>query len=69
MFPFDDPESEDVWFSVLFKLPATTSSLKSAGSLMGLEEGLEDSCLWCLELVPVSGVKLGVWSLPCVELC
>ena len=64
MFPFDKPESEDVWSSVLFKLLATASSSGLVGPLMGLEEGLEDSCLCYLEPVPVSGVKLGVWLLP-----
>ena len=45
MFPFDKPESEDVWSSVLFALPVTASSSGSAGPLVGLKERLEDSCL------------------------
>ena len=36
---------------------------------MELDEGLEDSYLCCPELVLVSGVKAGIWSLPHVELC
>ena len=67
IFPFD--ESEDASSSVLFELPVTTSSSALAGHLVRLEEGLGDSCLCCLEPVLVSGVKLGVWSSPCVELC
>ena len=47
-FPFDEPESEDVWSSVLFELPATASSSGSVGPLVGLQEGLEGSCLCCL---------------------
>ena len=43
MFPLDEPESENVWSLVLFELPVTTSSSGWASSLMGLEEGLEDS--------------------------
>ena len=66
MFPFDKPELEDVQSLVLFELPVATSSTELAGPLVGLEERLEDSCLCCLELVPVSGVKSGVWSSPCV---
>ena len=69
MFLFDEPESEDAQSSVLFDLPATASSSGSAGPLVGLEEGLEDSCFCCLESVPVSGVILGIWSSPCVEQC
>ena len=69
MFPFGEPESEDAQSSVLFELPMTTLSSGLAGHLVGLEKELEDSCLCCLELVPVSGVKSGVWSSPCVELC
>ena len=69
MFPFDKPESEDVWSSVLFELPVTASSSGTAGPLVGLEEGMEDSCPCCLKLVLVSGVKLGIWLSPCVELC
>ena len=69
MFPLDEPESEDVWSLVLFVLPAITSSLVLARPLMELVEGLEDSCLCHWELVPVSGVKLGIWLSPCVELC
>ena len=53
VFPFD--ESEDVQSSVLFELPATTSSSGSAGPLMELEEGLEDS----LSLSPRAGP--GFW--------
>ena len=68
MFHFDKPESKDAWSSVLLELPVTASSSGSAGHLVGLEVGLEDSCLHCLELVMVSGVKLGIWSLPRVEL-
>ena len=67
MFPFDKPETEDVQSAVLFELPVTASSLGLAGSLVGLEEGLEDSCLCHLEPVPVCGVKLGVWSPPSEE--
>ena len=66
---FDEPESEDAWSLVLFELPVTVLSSDSAGPLVGLEEGLEDSCLCHLEPVLVSSVKLGIWSLPCVELC
>ena len=69
MFPFDEPESEDAQSSVLFELPVATSSSGSARCLVGLKEGLEDSCLCHLEPVLVSGVKSGIWSLPCVELC
>ena len=69
MFPLDKPESENVWSSVLFELPVTASSSGSVGSLVGLEEGLEDSCLCHMEPVLVSDVKLGLWSLPCVKLC
>ena len=69
MFPFDKPESEDVWSSVLFELPATASSSGSAGPLVGLEEGLDNPSLCHLGLDLVSGVKLGIWSLPSVELC
>ena len=60
MFPFEKPESEDVWSSVLFELPVAASSSGSDGPLMGLEEGLMDSCLCHLELGPVSGGKSGV---------
>ena len=56
MFPLDNPESEDVWSPVLFGLPVTASSSGSVGFLMGLEEGLEDSCLYHPELVLISGV-------------
>ena len=67
MFPFGKPESEDVWSSVLFELLATALSSGSAEPLVGLEEGLDDSCICHLEPVPVCGVKSGVS--PCVELC
>ena len=69
MFPFDGPKTEDIWSSVLSELPVTALLSGSAGPLVGLEEGLKDCCLCCLEPVLVSGVKSGVWSLPCVELC
>ena len=69
MFPFDKPESEDVRSSVLLQVPVTDTSSGSTKCLVRLEEGLEDSCLCCLEPVPVSGVKSGIWSSPCVELC
>ena len=69
IFPPDEPESEYVWSPVLFELPATASSSGSARPLIGQEEGLEDSCFCCLELVPVSGIKLGMWSWPHAELC
>ena len=58
MFPLDKPESEDLWSPVLFELPVTASSLGLAGPLMGLKEGLEDSCLCQLEPIPDFGVKL-----------
>ena len=67
-FPLDKLESEDTWSPVLLELPAATSS-GSAGPLVGLEEGLGDSCYCCPESVLVFGVRLGVWSLPHVELC
>ena len=69
MFPFEKPESEDVWSSVVFELPVTDSPSGSTRPLVGLDERLEDSCLCCLEPLPVSSVKLGIWSLPCVDLC
>ena len=69
MFSLDKSGSEDVWSLVLFTLPATASSSGSARPLMGLEEGLEDSCLCHLEPVLVSGVKSGIWSSPHVQLC
>ena len=56
MFPFDKPESEDVWSSVVFELPATTSSSASAGPLMALEEGLEG----LLSLSPGAGFSFVV---------
>ena len=40
---------EDAWSLVLLELPVATSSLESAGPPVGLEEGLEDSCLCCPE--------------------
>ena len=69
MFPLDDPKSEDVQSLVLFELPVTVSSSELARPLMGLEDGLEDSCLCHLESVPAPGVKPGILSLPCMELC
>ena len=69
MFPFDEPESEDVWSSELFELPVTATSSGLAGPLVGVEEGQEDPCLCYLEPIPVSGVKSGIWSSPCAELC
>ena len=69
MFPFDEPESEDSQSSVLFEIPLTASSSGLVGPLVGLEEGLEDSCLCHLEPVPISGVKSGIWSSSSVELC
>ena len=68
-FPLDKPESEDAWSTVLFQLPATAKSSGLASPPMGVEEGLEDSCLCCPELVLVSGFKSGIWSSPHVELC
>ena len=50
MFPFDEAESEDAQSSVLFELPVTASSSRLAWHLVGLQEGLEDSCLCCLDL-------------------
>ena len=69
MSPLDEPESADVWSPVLFELPVTTSLSGLGGPLMGLEEGLEDSCFCHPEPVLVSGVRLGSWLLPHVELC
>ena len=62
MFPLDKPGSEDVQSSVLFKLPVTASSSGSAGPLLGLEEGLEDSHLCHMEPVSVSGLN---WAYGC----
>ena len=69
MFPLDEPESKNVWSPGLYELPATASSSGSARALMGLKEGLEDSCLCHPDPVLVSGIKSGVYSSPCVELC
>ena len=59
MFSLGDPESEDVPSPVLFELPAAASPSGLARALMGLG-GLEDSCLHCPKLVPVSGINLGM---------
>ena len=53
MFPFNNLESEDVQSSALFELPVIASS---SGPLVGLKEGLGDSCLSCLEPGLVSGL-------------
>ena len=45
---------------VLFELPAAVPSSGLVRALMGLEGGLEDSCLYHPELGPVSGINLGV---------
>ena len=50
MFPLHEPDSEDVQCPVLLELPAAVPVSGSAGALMGLDGGLEDSCLHCLEL-------------------
>ena len=68
-FPLDEPESEDAWSLVLLELHATVSSSGLVSPPMGLDEGLKDSHLCCPKQVLVSGVKLGVWSSPCVKLC
>ena len=65
MFPLDKPESEDVWSLVFLELPTTASSSGLARPLMRLEEGLEDFCLCCLELVLVTGVVRCMVIIPC----
>ena len=67
--PFNEMESEDIQYLVVLGLPTTVSSSGSVGPLMGLEEGWGISHCGCPESVLVSGVGLGVWSLPCVEVC
>ena len=67
--PLDELESEDTQSLALLGLPAATSSLESAGPPVGLEDRLEDSHCGCPELVMVSGVGLGIWLSPHVELC
>ena len=60
LFPLDEPESEDVQSLVLFELPAAAPSSGSVRALVGLEGGLEDSCLPCPGLGLVSCINLGV---------
>ena len=55
MFPFGGPECEGVQSLVFFELLVTALSSGSAGPLMGLEEGLENS----LSLSP--GASSGFW--------
>ena len=67
--PLDDMESEDTWSLVVLELLATASSSGSASPLVGLVEGLGHSHCCFPESVLVSGVGLGIWSSPHVELC
>ena len=60
IFPLDKPESEDVQSLVLFELPVAVLSSGSVRALVGLEWGIEDSCLHCSELGMVSGINSGV---------
>ena len=68
MFFFAEPESEDVQSSVLFELPAAIPPSGLVRDLIGLEGGLEDSCLHPPELGLVSGINSGMLVSPCVEL-
>ena len=60
MCPLDETEFEYVWSLVLFELPASILSSGLVRASMRLEGGLEDSCLHCPELGPVSGINLGM---------
>ena len=67
--PLDELESENTWSLALLGLPAAVSLSGSADPLVGLEEELGDFHCGGPELVLVSGVGLGIWSLRHVELC
>ena len=65
MFPLDEP----VWRCPISSTLWASCSHPIIGiSPEGLEGGLEDPCLCCAELSLMSGITLGVWSPPPVEL-
>ena len=57
-------ESEEVWSSVLFKLPAKVPSSRLLVALVGLEWGLTSSCPCCSKMVLVPSINSSVPSLP-----